>query len=126
MNFTFEILNAAYLPNSEAFPDFGSITIQYDPSRFEDAGVENIHNSSYIQLDECEEVKTTFLANDLVDMFEEGIRDAGGTETFSTDLLTSTDANLYRWLKQAESYCRLGLDEADEANPMLEVFIYNH
>ena len=123
MEITFEIPNHIYLPNSEAYPDLGVITLKYDPLSEADAGTEGIHHSFCDT--NSEEVSTNFRVDGLVQIFEEAVEEANDTDVFTTELLSNTDAKLYRWLKQAEGYCRDGLTEADESNPMLEAFIYN-
>jgi hypothetical protein len=63
----------------------------------------------------------------LLECFEEGVAKANDKtyDQFDEALLTphSLDLAIYRWLKQAVAYSRVGLTDADEDNPTLEVFV---
>ena len=120
MNFTFEILNAVYLPNSEAFPDLGHLDVDVTDA---DTGLTQLA-TRLADADDPERVSTAFTIGSLLGMFEEGIEEETGSPLDAASL-TPADANVYRWLNQAQDYRRLGLGEADQSNPELEAFVFN-
>ncbi len=123
MYLTCIIPNCIYLPESEATPDLRlcSVPVGVPGS----AGVDNIRNT--FASENSEEVMGLASVSSLLETFEEGVAKANDKtyEQFDEALLTphSTDFAMYCWLKQAVAYSRVGLTDADEDNPALEVFV---
>ncbi len=116
MNLTCIIPNAVYLPHSEATPDLRlcsvPLSVPHSP------GVNSIHDTGTLGL---------MSVSTLLECFEQGVAEADGKtyDQFDEAMVAphSTDLVMYRWLKQAVAYSRVGLTDADEDNPTLEVFV---
>ena len=114
----FQIPNALYLPNSEALPTLS----RYVSEIAEAPGVDWIINCGAFEY--TSQVATIYLVETLIEILEEGVLQETEASDFSEEPLCEIDASVYSWLKQAESYRRLGLQENDESNPSLEVFVF--
>ena len=126
MFLTLLIPNSIYLPNSEGTPDLRLCTVPMG-EQDENPGVKQIHWS--LAFEYSEECMGILEANDALEIFKGGVafaHDINDEEIpFSESMLkeNTPDAQLYRWLKQANDYSRVGLTEADESNPPLEIFV---
>ena len=116
MFLTFIIPNSIYLPDSEATPDLRLCSVPVGVPN--SPGVSNIYNAELTGLTSV---------SSLLECFKQGVAEANDKTyaQFDEVMLTphSLDLAMYHWLKQAVAYSRVGLTDADEDNPTLEVFV---
>lgn len=124
MYLTLIIPNSIYLPNSEATPDLRVCSLPIGEED-ENPGVTAVRNAFAFEY--SEQAMGIGSATSLLDTFVDGVADANDKtyEQFDEAMIQANtpDSNLYRWLKQAIAYSRVGLSDADESNPSLEVFV---
>ena len=124
MYLTLIIPNSVYLPDSEATPDLRLCSVPIG-EQGGNPGVTFVRNAFAFEYSEQAQVLTSVTS--LLESFEDGVAEANDKtyDQFDEAMLkeSTPDAELYRWLKQAVAYSRVGLTDADEANPPLEVFV---
>ena len=123
MYLTCIIPNSIYLPNSEATPDLRLCSLPVDVPGT--PGVTNIRNAFAFEY--SEQAMGLASVSSLLECFVEGVAEANDKtyDQFDEAMLTphSIDLAMYRWLKQADAYKRVGLGDIDDDNPTLEVFV---
>ena len=123
MYLTLIIPNSFYLPDSELTPDLRLCSVLIPDE--EEGGVIGVRNAFAFEY--SEEAMGLCSVSGLLEGFEAGVCEANDKsyDQFDETLVKAgtPDEQLFRWLKQAIAYSRVGLADADEDNSTLECFV---